>query len=275
MTGTTRDRRLASLATTLSGRDLAIVGDVARLRFLTAGQLARLHFSAIPKPLTRIRRVQRTLGRLVEQGLLIRRQRRVGGSRSGSAGFTYAPGAEGIRLASYLAGGGIPRPRVAEPGTSFIDHTVAVNEVYVELVEAERTGAIELLDYQAEPDCWRTFLDPIGRELHLRPDAFVALGIAELEQRSFVEVDRGTEGSAALRRKLGTYVDYWRSNAEQQRHGVFPRVVWQVGERRRAGVLQALIEELPAAAHQLFVVALAAGRLRRLAGDATDLGARP
>jgi hypothetical protein len=52
MTGTTRDRRLASLATTLSDRDLAIVGDVARLRFLTAGQLARLHFAAIPQPPT-------------------------------------------------------------------------------------------------------------------------------------------------------------------------------------------------------------------------------
>jgi hypothetical protein len=275
MTGTTRERRLASLATTLSERDLAIVGDVARLRFLTAGQLSRLHFAAIPKPLTRIRRVQRSLGRLVERGVLIRCQRRVGGGRSGSASFTYAPAAEGIRLASYLAGSGIPRPRVAEPGTWFIEHTVAVNDVYVQVVEAERSGAVELLDYQAEPDCWRTFLDPIGRDVHLRPDAFVALGMAELEQRSFVEVDRGTEGSAALRRKLGTYVDYWHSNAEQQRHGVFPRVVWQVGEQRRAGVLHALIEELPAGAQQLFVVTLAAGTVRRLAGDATDLGARP
>jgi hypothetical protein len=275
MTGTTRDRRLASLATTLSERDQAIVGDVARLRFLTAGQLARLHFSAIPQPLTRIRRVQRTLGRLVEQGLLIRCQRRVGGSQSGSASFTYAPAAEGSRLASYLAGSGIPRPRVAEPGTSFIDHTVAVNEVYVEAVETERSGAIELLDYQAEPDCWRTFLDPIGREIHLRPDAFVALGTAELEQRSFVEVDRGTEGTNALRRKLGTYVDYWRANVEQQRHGVFPRVVWQVGEPRRAGVLQALIEELSANSRHLFVVTAAAGTVHRLVGDGPDHAGQP
>jgi hypothetical protein len=163
---------------------------------------------------------------------------------------------------------------VAEPGTWFIDHTVAVNEVYVELIEAERSGAIELLDYQAEPDCWRTFLDPIGREIHLRADAFVALGIAELEQRSFVEVDRGTEGSTALRRKLGTYVDYWRSNAEQQRHGVFPRVVWQVEEPRRADVCRVLIQELSASARHLFVVTPAAGTARRLAGDATDVGGR-
>lgn len=273
MSGTTRNQRLAALATNLSERDQAIVGDVVRLRFLTAGQLSRLHFAAIPKPLTRTRRVQRTLGRLVEQRLLMRCERRVGGSRAGSASFTYAPAAEGIRLVRYLAGGGIRQiSNAVEPGTWFIDHTVAVNDVYVRVVEAERAGAVELLEYQAEPDCWRSFLSPIGSEIHLRPDGFVALGIDDLEQRSFLEVDRGTEGSHALRRKLSAYIDYWRSNVEQQQHGVFPRVVWQVDEQRRAGVLRALIENLPAGGRRLFVVTLATGTVSLLAGDGAEGG---
>ena len=268
MSGRTQADRLTALAAGLSARDHAIVGDVVRLRFLTAGQISRLHFSAIAHPVTRIRRVQRTLGRLVEQGLLLRCDRRVGGVRAGSASFTYAPSAEAFRLVSFAEGGGIPRARVAvEPGTSFVDHTVAVNEVYVQLMVAHRTGEVELLEHEAEPDCWRRFLGPIGNAISLRPDAFVALGVGELEQRSFVEVDRGTEGTTALRRKLLSYIDYWRSGVEQQRHGVFPRVVWQVGRPRRAAVLDALIEELPVEARRLFVVGEAANPLAQLRGD--------
>ncbi len=276
MSGRTQTDRLAGLASRLSKRDHAIVGNVARLRFLTAGQLSRLHFAAIPHPVTRIRRVQRTLVRLVEQGLLVRCERRVGGVRAGSSSFTYAPAAEGLRLVSYLVGNGIPRARaMVEPGTSFVDHTVAVNDVYVQLVDAERAATIELLQHQAEPDCWRAFLGPIGAELRLRPDAFVALGIEELEQRSFLEVDRGTEGSTALRRKLLGYVDYWRAGVEQQCHGVFPRVVWQVIRPRRAEVLHALIQELPVEARRLFVVADDAGTLACLRGDETRPGSQP
>jgi hypothetical protein len=276
VSGWTQDQRLAWLAARLSERDQAIVSDVARLRFLTAGQLSRLHFASIPEPVTRIRRVQRTLARLVEQRLLIRCERRVGGVRAGSASFTYAPAAEGLRLVSYLAGNGIPRTRaVIEPGTSFVDHAVAVNDVYVHLVEAEQAVTIELLQHQAEPDCWRTFLGPIGSAINLRPDAFVALGIEELEQRSFLEVDRGTEGSAALRRKLMAYVDYWRSDIEQQQHGVFPRVIWQVIRPRRMEVLKALIAELPVEARRLFVVADDVSTLACLRGEAAGAGGRP
>jgi hypothetical protein len=276
MSGQTQVQRLTALATALPERDRAVVADTVRLRFLTAGQLSRLHFASIEQPVTRIRRVQRTLARLVERGLLLRCDRRVGGVRAGSASYTYAPTAEAIRLTSYLADRGLPRARTTpEPGTSFVDHTVAVNDVYVRLVEAERTSATELLEHQAEPECWRTFLDPIGSQLHLRPDAFAAVGVGELEHRSFIEVDRGTEGSTALRRKLAAYEGYWRSGAEQHRHGVFPRVIWQVDRRRRAAALRALIDELSPASQQLFVVTELAGTVSSLHGSPDEPGSRP
>jgi len=268
VSGRRRQDRLAALAQTLSERDRDILQDVVRLRFVTAGHLARLHFTAISQPLTRIRRVQRTLARLVAHGLLLRLQRRVGGVRAGSASFTYAPSAEAIRLVGFLAGDGIPSARAThEPGTSFVDHTVAASEAYVQLVEAERTGRLELLQHQAEPDCWRYFLGPLGDAVRLRPDAFVALGIGPLEQRSFVEIDRGSEGSAALRRKLRTYADYWRSGAEQHQHGTFPRVIWQVEHPRRGAVLRRLVTELGEETQPLFVVTNPAGLLAALCGD--------
>lgn len=276
MTGVSQQARLAAVAQRLSERDQAIVTDVVRLRFLTAGQLARLHFASIPQPVTRIRRVQRTLQRLVDHGLLVRCERRVGGVRAGSASFTYAAGAEGIRLTGYLNGHGIPRARtVYEPGVSFVDHSVACSELYLRLVEAERTGSVEVLEHQAEPDSWRTFLGAIGARLSLRPDAFVALGVGEFEQRSFVEIDRGTEGSSALRRKLSSYLDYWRSGAEQQAHEVFPRVVWQVGSDKRADVLRALIDELSESSRLLFSVTGPTGIVDQLCGAETQPGGAP
>lgn len=274
MSGRRRDDRLAQLAAGLSDRDQSVVRDVVRLRFLTAGQLARLHFVAIPQPVTRARRVQRDLRRLVRQRLLLRLTRRVGGVRAGSASYTYAATAEGLRLTGYLDGQGIPLARTThEPGTTFVDHTVAGAEVFVRLIEAARAGRLELLEHQAEPECWRRYLSVSGASLSLRPDAFVALGVGEMEQRSFVEVDRGTEGSTALRRKLHGYLDYHRSGAEQQAHGVFPRVIWQVGNSRRAAVLLALIDELPPAGRTLFAVTTPDDLLAVLVGRPLQTGA--
>lgn len=273
MSGRRREDRLAQLVASLSDRDRQVVRDVVRLRFLTAGQLARLHFAGIPQPTTRVRRVQRSLGRLVEQGLLLRLNRRVGGVRAGSSSYTYAPTAEVIRLAAFLDGQGIPAARtVYEPGSSFVDHCVAGSELFVRLIEAQRAGHVDLLEHQSEPACWRSYLSSSGARLSLRPDAFVALGVGELEQRSFVEIDRGTEGTTALRRKLQTYLAYWRSGVEQQAHGVSPRVVWRVLSPRRQDVLTALITELPATSRSLFVVRQPERMLEALAGE-TVIGA--
>lgn len=274
MSGLSQVDRLRALAGQLSPRDHAIVTDVVRLQFVTAGQLSRLHFSEIEHVGTRMRRVQRTTARLVEQGLLRRLERRVGGTRAGSASYTYATTAEGERLVRYLAGEGIPRLRnYREPGLTFVVHAIACAEVYVQLVEAAR-GGLELIDYEAEPDCWRTFLGPLGEAISLRPDAFASVGFGEFEFRSFVEVDRGTEGSSALTRKLASYIDYWRSGVEQRQHVVFPRVVWQVETARRAELLERLVAGLPEGTQQLFAVTTAEHMVAILSGRDGN-GGRP
>ncbi|MBJ7519113.1 MAG: replication-relaxation family protein [Solirubrobacteraceae bacterium] len=268
MTGLTRQARLERLADQISSRDLAIVSDVVRLRYLSAGQIERLHFTAIEQPLTRRRRTNRSLNRLREHGLLVRLERRVGGVKAGSSGFVFGPTGEAKALVALRDGQGLTRPRTLhEPGQTFVDHGLACSEVYVHLREAEQTGKIELLEHHGEPAAWRQYPGSFGGLLSLRPDAFVALGVGEYEHRAFIEVDCGTEGSTALRRKLGTYVEYYRSGREQAEHSVFPQVIWLCSDQRRVAVLQALVAELPGDVQPLFLVGLQTELLYLVRGD--------
>ncbi len=250
-----RSTRLEALDQRLSNRDRALVQALVRLRFLSAGQLERLCFDAIPEPVTRARRTRRQLARLVELELLWRLERRVGGVRAGSTGYVYGATAEGRRLDAWLRGEPLGRAQAAhEPGGSFVEHNLACGELFVQLTEADRAGALELLEHQAEPDCWRRFLGAMGSQRHLRPDAFVSIGVGEWEQLAFIEVDHGSEGSAALARKLEVYVAYWRCGTEQHQRGIFPKVVWLVMSDRRLRLLRREIAHLPADAQAIFAV---------------------
>jgi len=218
----------------LSGRDLAIVGQVADLRLMTARQIRAVHFplSEHEGELAAARACQRVLARLVRDGLLVRLERRIGGVRAGSAGYIYGLGQAGQKVLG-LEG---PRRRVYEPAGRFVDHTLAVTELIVSVTEAARRGVLELLSLQPEPHCHRQFSGLGGRSV-LRPDLFLALGVGELELRWFVEVDRGTESLPVVRAKCRAYDAYYRSGREQAAHGVFPRVCWLVpGEARAEGV---------------------------------------
>jgi hypothetical protein len=265
---TRRSTRLQAVDQRLSERDRQLVLEVVRLRFLSAGQLERLFFDAISEPVTRARRARRQLARLVELELLWRLERRVGGVRAGSTGYVYGATAEARRLDAWLRGEPLSRAQAAhEPGASFVAHSLACSELFVRLTEAERVDSFELLEHQAEPDCWRCFLGSMGGPRHLRPDAFVRLGVGEWEQLAFVEVDCGSEGSAALARKLELYVAYWRSGAEQHQRGIFPKVIWLATSDRRVRLLRREIALLPPDADAIFAVAAFDAALDELRGD--------
>lgn len=261
--------RLQMLDERLSGRDRQLVREVVRLGFMTAGQLERVGFHAIAEPVTRARRARRQLARLVELDLLWRLHRRVGGVRAGSTGYVYGPTPEARRLDSYLRGERLTRARAAhEPGVSFLAHSVACSELFIRLTEADRAGGLELIEHQAELACWRSFPAALGGLRHLRPDAFVRLGVGEWEQLAFVEVDRGSEGSTALTRKLEVYIAYWRSGSEQHQHGLFPKVVWLTPTERRTAQLRRLITTLPTDAQAIFGVTEFDQAIDELRGEA-------
>ncbi len=254
---------LARIEAALPERDMAIVRDIATWRLMSAGQIQRVHFpdSRHASAHTAQRTCRRVLERLTEQRIIARLKRRIGGVRQGSTGFIYALGPVGHRLLHRSS----PRPRFREPGEWFVDHTVAVSELAVNLRVAYMHGGIESLRLEAEPTCWRS-LAAYGREV-LRPDAYAVVGIGGDELHSFVEVDRGSESLPRLLRKCDQYAAYYQSGVEQARSGVFPQVVWLMDDDARIAKLTAAIEKRSDLPTPLFVVASDSEALRILSGN--------
>lgn len=234
----------------LRERERAIVFDVGRLRLLTGGQLLRLHF---PPGSSGTRQGQRLLTSLVERRLLARLSRRIGGVRAGSQSYVYRLDVIGQRLVEPLG----TSDRRWEVGDNFLHHALMVSECYTVLVEAGRAGLLELLRFEAEPACWRTFVSRRGAHEVLKPDASLSVGLGEFEDRWFVECDRSTEDLGRIRRKLAGYVRYWLSGRENP----FPRVLWVCARPGRVVALAGVIGGLPLDQRQLFAVCQS-GRLR-------------
>ena len=241
-------RGLTHLRAQLSDRDLAVVGQVAQLKLMSGRQIEQVHFGSEQHAteLTAARTCRRVLQRLVDDRLLVRLDRRVGGVRAGSASYIYGLGPVGQR-ALGLDG---PRRRFREPTVTFVAHTLAISELVVTLTLGDRHSEIDLLQLEAEPTCWR----PLGAQ-QLRPDLFVSLGVGDYEYRYFIEIDLGTESLPRLIAKCQIYDAYYRTGAEQQTHGIFPRVLWIMHDEQRAARLRDAIARSRALPPELFVVA--------------------
>jgi hypothetical protein len=255
-------RRYVSAAThreqvaQLVERDLEVIKRVSDLRFVTGSQLTRLCFADTEDPDANGRAARRTLLRLVRLGLLERLPRRVGGARSGSAGFVYHLGIGGQRLTHER--GWQPerrRRRSLTPGTLFVRHALQVSELHTLLVESDRSHSVELLELACEPTCWRSFSEVSGHAQTLKPDSFVRLGLGAYEDSYFIEVDMGTEGSRALERQLQLYTAYALSGQEQAGRGVLPLTLWLAPDSKRVAAIEDSVTRLPRADRELFQVA--------------------
>ena len=69
-------------------------------------------------------------------------------------------------------------------------------------------------------------------------------------------MDLSSEHVGTLRAKLNRYIAYYRSGSEQHEHGVFPRVVWLVPDRRRAAQIEGVVQGLPEGTGRMFSVCL-------------------
>jgi hypothetical protein len=231
---------------------MAIIAQVAELRLMSARQIQAVYFpgSEHDNVQAAIRARQRVLERLCRERLLIALERRIGGVRAGSAGLVLALGPVGQRVLAQSE----TRRRSYEPTLRFVDHTLALSQLVVDVTVAARQGSLDMLDAQAEPRSWREFSGPGGRRL-LRPDAFLALGVGAFELRWFIEVDRSTESLPVIVRKCRLYADYYQSGKEQASGGgVFPRVCWIVPDETRATRLLSAIARDRALPEGLFVV---------------------
>jgi hypothetical protein len=246
-------RGMQALRTRMSERDLAVVRQVAELRLMSARQIQAVHFptSEHDNDAAATRARQRVVARLIRDRLLVSLSRRIGGVRAGSAGLVLALGPVGQR-ALRLSG---TRRRAHEPTWRFVDHTLAVSQLLVDVIVAARSAQLDLLDYASEPRSWRSFA-VYGARQQVRPDAYLVLGVAEFELRWFVEVDRSSESLPVIQRKCQAYADYYQSGQEQARSGgVFPRVCWVTPDEERATRLRQVIAGDDRLPDRLFVVA--------------------
>jgi hypothetical protein len=247
----------------LSERELAVVNSVDLYRYLTTRQIESLHFYDHASPLTGARTCRRVLERLSRDGLLWRLDRRIGGVRAGSASYVYGLGLMGHRV---LHQGQEARSRKREPSTEFLDHTLAVSQLAVDLHEKEREGAIRVHHIDPEPHCWRTFSRGLEGAETLRPDLYAVLSSEGYEYHWFVEVDLSTHSAASVVRKCQLYQSYWQTGTEQDQHGLFPKVLWTAPTQRRVDLLRRVISATQSLNQDLFEICAAEHATHHLTG---------
>lgn len=176
-------------------------------------------------------------------------ERRVGGTRAGSAGLVYVLDTAGIWLIRQqaAAAGATAARRPEQPGTAFTSHTLAVTELYGSLVESARQDPFHIGEFQAEPACW--WPDDLGGQL--KPDAHTLLATADYQDSWWIEVDHATETLPRLRRKLSCYLDFAHRGGIGPK-GVLPRVLITTPTPQRRSAIDHLITGLPPPADQLF-----------------------
>lgn len=255
MTARELGARAAAIRRKLSERDLAVLHSLGQLRLLTTHHVERLHV-ADGSPITRARRARSVLQRLHGLGLVVRLgSRTVGGFKSGSDSHLHGLSGLGQAVLGVPGTYGGRRRSPWETKPYFADHVLAVSELHVRLVETSRTSGAELLTFEAEPACWRHYAGTGGEPLTLKPDAYVRIGVGDIERSTFVEADLATESPNTIKRKCQAFINYWHSGTEQERHGVFPGVLWLVPTEHRRERLAEVVRHLAHEAQALFTVA--------------------
>lgn len=250
----------------LPERDIEVVASIGRYKYMSAKQIEELHFVDHATPLTGARTCRRVLKRLTKAGVLWRLDRRIGGMRAGSVSYVYAITTLGFLILDDTSAAHVRRH---EPSAEFLDHTLEVAQLAVDLHHQARDGRIDLVSIEPEPDCWRRFTAGMEGAQVLKPDLSIALRASDYEYHWFVEVDLSTHSAAAVVRKCQLYNRYWTTGIEQDRSGLFPRVLIVTPNARRAGLLERAIGDARQLSAKLFAVTTTADAMACLTGVAS------
>lgn len=272
MSGRITLQRVARIQASLTGSQRLLLEHLGTAKLLSGSELRRLTDS---RSVYQRRALQRDLKYLTEQRVFARLSRRVGGVRAGSDSYVYALDVVGQRILD-------PRPRRQwrrpwTPGVRVLDHTLAISDIYVRLVEADRQRHLDLLHFATEPHCWRDFAGPGGARLILKPDAHTVIATQDHEHHYWMEIDRSTESLTWITDKAKTYSRYFDTGREQQEQGVFPVCLWIAPDEHRAAGLTDALARLPADHWQLHQVTTTDSAIHALAGHQHHLieGTRP
>ena len=175
------------------GRDLDVLASIAWAGLLSTSQIERLHFPSR-------RRAQRRLRALLDHGLV--RAHVQGEALQRENVYTATPlGIDRLVEGGFFASGA-PTPARA-PRAQHLPHALAIRDVFVAVVLAERTGQFQIESLQFESELRG---EPVLAAAHLEPDMLLSLARAEAVGLVGVEVDRGTETTTTLRAKF----EAWR-----------------------------------------------------------------
>jgi hypothetical protein len=231
---------LSALADQLSDRDKAILADLERTRVLTGAQLQRLRFADIANS-ARARDRRRVLQRLTDLDLVSTLDRRIGGIRAGSAGHIYTLTPAGQRLQALQRGQRLSKRlrRSRTPGAPFINHTLAISEIYVTLTEASRNHDFHVSRFDPEPTCWH----PAENGRYLHPDAYLTLATPTHQDCWWLEIDQATESLPRIKGKCRTYLNFLTHGGAGP-DGVPPRILFTTPDTTRTTAIQQVITTL-------------------------------
>ena len=244
----TTSARIQDVRSRLSERDLSIIQTLGMVAVANSQQLETLHFDNLSVS-SRARQRSNVLNRLTNWKVLGRLPRRIGGVRAGSSGYIFALDLLGQRL--------LGRRTVRKPPSqswSYLNHFLAITDLFVSVVESERNGQLGLLRFTPEPHCWNLIEGEVG----LRPDAIVSVKptIGDWIDHWAVEVDRATERPIRLREKLLHYHQAYQTGSILKGTSVFPKVLLTVPDEARLEECLRVLERLPVEAAELVVLVL-------------------
>lgn len=222
-------------------RDGRIINWVYRMRFLSRKQIQRLEF----KP-NQARYCRARLRWLYDEGYLDRRRMdlRTGFGANMPIYCLDEKGADWIALNQKMGRSEVDwKPRDNRVKIYFMEHTLAINDFWIDIVLATRESEHELVRWIDErtlkSDEMKDYVeDPSGSgRISIIPDGYFCLGLPDGRRACFaLELDRGTVTRDRWKTKIRGYVEYTKSGRYEKRYGTPSlRVLTAVAAARRAG----------------------------------------
>ena len=224
----------------LTPRDGRVLNWVYEMRFLSREQIQRLEFDSSSGRYCRDR-----LRRLFDAGYLDRRRLDLGtgfGANMPVYGLDKK-GAEWIALDQKMDSSEVDwKPRDNEVNPYFMEHALAINDFWIDVVLATRESEYELERWIPErtlkSEEMKDYVDDPKADgrIAVVPDGYFCIGLADGRRACFaLELDRGTVKKKSWRRKIRGYLEYARSGRYRERYGTTSlRIVTVVQAARRA-----------------------------------------
>ncbi len=238
---------LLGLEELLTDRDKAELQSMDICRYMTSGQIQRLHFTRHSSASSATRSTNRVLNKLKGYGLVTALKQRIGGDKAGSSEIIWLLTDAGARLVHLYDFDYIPHKRKI-PGENYLKHILLVSEAYVRLHEITQKHQLTLKESVPEPLCWRSYKDKDGKYAQLKPDLYTVISDQKYDYYYFLEIDCDTETPKVVLEKCRRYRQYNLSGKAKEKIGVMPLVVWVVPSEKRKKSLEAHIancKELP------------------------------